>query len=316
MSVAMPQGAPQEGVRRPTLAQNVKRYRVLLLMLLPAVIYYVIFAYLPMLGIVIAFQNYSPYLGFLNSPWVGLKHFTRFFSSVYFTRLLRNSILLSVYNIAFFFPAPILLALLLNEVRAPRFKRAVQTITYLPHFISLVVVVAILFDLLSPAHGVVNRVIVAMGGRPVVFVNEAKWFRTLYIGSGIWQEVGWGSIIYLAAMDGIDQEMYESASIDGANRLQKMLHITLPGISSTIIVLLIMRVGQMLNASYEKIILMYNSSTYETADVIQTYVYRNGLLESNYSFGVAVGLFNSVINFICLVLTNALSRRVVGSGLF
>ena len=288
--------------------RDFKLNKYVYLMLLPVIAYYAVFHYLPMYGVQIAFKNYSPGLGLWNSPWAGLQHFEYFFNSYYFWRLLRNTVLMSFYDLLFSFPASIILALLLNEVRHRMFKRAVQTITYMPHFISIVVVSGMMVDFLS-RDGLINNVLGWFGVAPTAFLSESGWFRTLYVGSNIWQGIGWGSIIYLSAMSGIDPSLYEASKVDGANRWRQVMHITLPGISSTIIILLILQIGNFMAVGTEKILLLYNSTTYETADVIGTFVYRKGILESDFSYSTAIGLFNSIINFALLVLANAISKR-------
>ncbi|MDQ1914026.1 ABC transporter permease subunit [Paenibacillus sp. GD4] len=278
------------------------------LMLAPVVLYYFVFYYTPMYGLQIAFKDFSPGLGMWESPWVGFKHFQDFFNSYYFWRLLRNTLLLSLYELLFAFPASILLALLLNELRSAVFKRAVQTVTYMPHFISIVVIAGMMVDFLA-RDGLINNMLAWFGIEPIAFLRESGWFRTIFISSGIWQSVGWGSIIYLSAMSGIDPSLYEAAKVDGANRWKQTMHITLPGIAPTVIILLILQIGNFMTVGTDKILLLYNSSTYETADVIGTFVYRKGILESDFSYSAAVGLFNSIINFILLVFANTISRR-------
>ncbi len=298
-----------------TLAKDLKRNRYVYLMLAPVVAYYLIFHYGPMYGAQIAFRDFSPAKGIWGSRWVGLAHLQSFIKGFYFTRLLRNTLLINILDLLFGFPAPIVLALLLNEVRWDPFKRFVQTITYMPHFISMVVVIGILADF-TARDGLVNNVLSAFGVAATPFLQAPGWFRGLYVGSGIWQNVGWGSIIYLAALASIDPTLYEAAMVDGAGRLRQLWHITLPGIAPTIIILLILRVGNMMSVGYQKIILMYNPLTYETADVISTYVYRKGILEMGFSFSAAVGLLNSVINFALLILANSISRRVNETSLW
>lgn len=278
------------------------------LMLVPVVAYYFVFYYMPMYGLQIAFKDFSPGLGMGQSQWVGFKHFQDFFGSYYFWRLLRNTLLLSLYELLFAFPASIILALLLNELRSAVYKRAVQTITYMPHFISIVVIAGMMVDFLA-RDGLINQLFAFFGAEPVAFLRDSGWFRTIYIASEIWQKVGWGSIIYLSAMSNIDPSLYEAAKVDGASRWKQTLNITLPGIAPTVIILLILQIGNFMTVGTDKILLLYNSSTYETADVIGTFVYRRGILESDFSYSAAVGLFNSVINFSLLVLANAISRR-------
>lgn len=295
---------------RENVVKDFKRNKVIYLMVSPVVLYYIIFQYGPMYGLQIAFKDYSPALGFLASPWVGFEHFKEFFNSFYFWRLLRNTLLLSFYSLVFAFPAGIILALLLNEVKGRIFKRSIQTITYMPHFVSLVVIVGILFDFMA-RDGVINDILVFLFGiEPISFMRESAWFRTLFVGSDIWQNVGWSSIIFLAAMSNVDPALYEAAKMDGAGRLKQMWHITLPGIMPTVVILLILLIGKFMTVGEEKILLMYNPTTYETADVIGTYVYRKGILESNFSYSAAVGLFKAMIAFTLLVIANSIARKV------
>jgi putative aldouronate transport system permease protein len=303
------------GLLRKRLAIDLRRNRYIYLMLSPVVAYYLLFHYGPMYGAIIAFKDFSPAQGILGSPWIGVQNFQDFFSNVYLIRLLRNTLAINVLDILLGFPAPIVLALLLNEVTSSRFKRMVQTITYLPHFMSLVVVVGILIDFLA-RDGLINNLLAALHIQPTPFMQEAGWYWILYVGSGIWQAVGWGSIIYLASIATVDPTLYEAAVMDGANRFRQMWHITLPGIMPMIVTLLILRVGMMMSVGYEKTLLMYNPSTYDTADVISSYVYRKGVLGMDYGFSAAVGLFNSAINFVFLIAANRLSRRMNQTGLW
>ena len=295
---------------------KIKKNKLLYLMFLPVVVYYLIFHYAPMFGIVIAFKDYNAFTGFIRSPWVGLKHFKDFFSSPYCWRLIRNTFLISFYGLIFGFPAPILLALLLNELKDGWFKKTTQTISYLPHFVSTVIIVGMYVNFLSPSTGLINNIIEKLGGERIYFLNEPKYFRSLYTIMNIWKGVGWGSIIYLAALTGIDPELYEACIIDGGGRLRQTWHITLPGIANTVIIMLIMRIGRLLSVGYESIILMYTPATYETADVISTYVYRRGLVDADYSFSTAVGLFNSVVGFIFIYTANALAKRFSETSLW
>ncbi|MDI9498900.1 MAG: ABC transporter permease subunit [Bacillota bacterium] len=289
--------------------------KTLLLMFLPVLAYYIIFHYGPMYGLQIAFRDFKPRRGFFGSEWVGMKHFIDFFTGPYAWRLTRNTLALSIGQLIFGFPLPIIFALLLNEVQNRVFKRVTQTVTYLPYFISLVVVAGLLVNFLAK-DGVINDIIAFFGGERKSWLQEESAFRTIYIASGIWQQLGWGSIIYLAAIAGIDQELYEAARIDGAGRFKQALHITIPGIAPTIIILLILRMGTLMNIGFEKVILLYNASTYETADVISSYVYRIGIIENDFSFSTAVGLFNSVINFGLILISNRLSRKFSGTSLW
>ena len=297
------------------IKRNFIRHRAIFLMSIPVLIYYLIFYYAPMYGVVIAFKDFSPKLGILGSSWAGLKHFYDFFNSYYFSRLIKNTLLLSFYSILWGFPAPIIFALLLNEIKYERFKKGVQTITYMPHFISLVVIAGLIKDFVA-TNGIINDLIVYLGGERSNLLINPSLFRTIYIVSGIWQSVGFNSIIYLAAISGISPELYEAAVIDGAGRWKQILHITIPSIAPTIIILFILQIGNLMNVGFEKVLLLYNDSILETADVISTFVYRKGLLEFNYSYSAAVGLFNSVINCILLVVANFTSRKVSETSLW
>ncbi|MCI9625938.1 MAG: sugar ABC transporter permease [Clostridia bacterium] len=297
------------------IQKQFSRYKYLYLMAIPVILYYLIFCYLPMGGIVIAFKQYEIAKGIFASEWVGLKFFKEFFSGIYFWRIFKNTLLISFYDLLFSFPITIGFALLLNEIKAMRFKKIVQSVTYLPHFISMVVLCGMIVDFFGK-DGVLTRFFMAFGGENVNYLGYAQYFRPLYIGTNIWQSVGWGSIIYLAALAGVDQELYEAAVVDGAGYLKQLWHITLPGIAQTIIVMLILRIGQLVSVGYEKIILLYNSGTFETADVISSYVYRMGLAHARYSFSTAVGLFQSVINLILLIAANTFSKRFSETSLF
>ncbi|OEZ61685.1 putative multiple-sugar transport system permease YteP [Duganella sp. HH105] len=284
-------------------------------MLLPVLAYFVVFHYVPVYGALIAFKDFNPASGMAGSEWVGLDWFKQFFNGLYFNRLMLNTLMLNVYDVLLGFPAPIVLALLMNELTSLRFKQFVQTVTYLPHFISVVVVSGMVLDFLA-RDGVLTNMLVALGATPDAVMNNPDWFRRIYVGSEIWQSIGWGSIIYLASLAGINPSLYEAARIDGANRWQQLLHITLPGLLPITMTLLILRLGQLMSVGFEKIILLYNPSTYETADVISTYVYRHGILDANYSYAAAVGLFNSAIALVLLVAANALSRRWSGNSIW
>lgn len=291
------------------LKKDLKDHWQLYLMALPVIIYFLIFNYAPMAGIVMAFQKYSMRKGIFGSELIGFENFIRFFSSPNFWRLLRNTLLISGYGVLFSFPLPIIFALCLNEVRNSKFKKIVQTISYLPYFISVVVVVSILYDF-GKSNGLITNVAEWFGWDGGAVISSPSWFRSLYIGSNLWQHLGYNSIIFISALAAIDPTLYEAATIDGANRWQQTLHVTLPGIASTIVVLLILRLGQVMSVGYEKIILMYGPSTFETGDVIASYVYRMGILNSDYSYSTAVNLFNSVVNLIVLMSANFISRKV------
>lgn len=297
------------------LVKDFARNKLIYLMLTPVIGYYLVIYYGPIYGAQIAFRDFEPALGILGSKWVGWENFKQFLTNPFFPRLVRNTLSINLMDLLLGFPAPIVLAILVNEIRHTYFKRAVQTISYLPHFISMVVVVGMLLDFFS-RNGLINSLLAYAGAEPVLWFQRPQLFQPLYVLSGIWQQVGWGSIIYLAAITNIDPSLYEAAQVDGAGRFRQILNITLPGIAPTIILLLILRLGQMMTVGYEKIILMYNPLIYSTADVISTYVYRKGILEMNYSFSAAAGLFNSVINFTLLILANKMSQRMSESSLW
>ena len=294
------------------LARDLKMNGGLYIMFIPVLLYFVLFRYLPMGGLIIAFEDYRPMKGMIGSSFVGFEHFREFFSSPYFWRLLRNTLWISISNLIFAFPAPIILALLLNELTSKRFQKGIQLVAYLPHFISIIVVCGLISKFTSD-NGIINSFLALFGFEKTSLLNVPKYFVPIYVISGIWTDMGWSSIIYFAALTGIDQSLYEAAVVEGANRWQQTLNITLPGILSTIIVMLILQIGNLLNLGYEKIILLYNPITYETADVISTYVYRKGILEGSFSFSTAVGLFNSVVSFILLIGANKISRKI-GEG--
>ncbi|WZL79751.1 ABC transporter permease subunit [Eubacteriales bacterium mix99] len=302
---------------RVMIKNDFKRNRYIYLMALPVLVYYLLFHYQPMYGAIIAFKDFTPAKGILGSPWAGLKHFRTFFTGPYAFRLIRNTFLISFYELIFGFPAPLLLAILMNEVMAPRYKRVIQTLSYLPHFISLVVICALIKNF-TASTGLVNDIIALLFGEGArsTLLQDPSNFRTVYVVSGIWQGVGWGSIIYLAAISKIDQQLYEAAIIDGAGRFARMLHVTLPGILPTIIIMLILRMGSLMSVGFEKVFLLYNSGIYETADVISTYVYRRGIIDTDWSFSAAVGLFNSVVNFILVVAANFISGKVSETSLW
>ena len=290
--------------------------RYLYLMFLPVFLYYVIFRYGPMLGLSIAFKDYNAYLGFEKSPWVGFKYFQQFFNSIYLWRLVRNTLLINLYDLLFNFPAAIVLALLLNEVQNRRFKKTVQTITYMPYFISSVVIASMVVQFLSPSSGIVNNIIAAMGGERQYFMVQPESFRTIYTLMNLWKNVGWNSIIFLSAISGINGELYEACRVDGGGHLRQTWHITLPGIAGTIVIMLIMRLGHVLDAGYETILLLQSNPILETSDVIGTYVYRRGLKGGEYSYATAVNMFQSVIGFAMVIIANWLSRRYSDTSLW
>ena len=299
------------------LALNIIHHKWAYLMLIPVVAYYILFHYGPLYGVQIAFKDFSPGKGITGSKWVGFKHFISFFQGVYFTRTIRNTLLINIYGLIWGFPAPLILALLLDEVHHLKFKKLVQTVTYLPHFISTVVICGILSNFCQ-TNGLFNNLATAMipGYTKVALLSRPELFRTLYIGSNIWQSIGWNSIIFIAALAGVDAELYDAIAVDGGNRWHRVRHVSIPCILPTVVIMLIMRIGNMMSVGSEKIILMYNESTYEVADVISTYVYRRGLLEFAYSFSAAVGLFNNIINFILVNIANSVSKKVTETSLW
>jgi putative aldouronate transport system permease protein len=305
-------------MQKQGLGRRLLAHKYLYLMLLPVAAYYIIFHYIPMWGLVIAFQDYRVFGGVFASKFVGWKHFQTFFSGRIVWQVFSNTITLNLLSLVFFFPLPILFALLLNEVTNMKVKRTIQTITYMPYFISTVVVVSMITVLLSPTStsGFVNLIITRLGGQSIYFMGEARYFRTIYLASGIWTGTGWSSIIYLAAISGIDPNLYEASYIDGAGRFKQAIYITLPCIASTIAILLILRMGEMLGSNFEKILLMQNPLNREISEVISTYVYKRGILDSQFSFATAVGLFNSVVSLILIVLSNAVSKRFFHSSLW
>lgn len=292
-----------------------RRNKALYLLFVPVILFYALFCYKPMYGAVIAFMDYRPARGISGSEWVGLENFARFFRSPYFERTLTNTLTINVLNLIFGFPAPIILALLLNEVKCSAFKRVTQTITYLPHFISTVIVCGMITDFCL-STGVFNDIIAFFGGTRSSLLMKNELYRPIYIISGIWQEIGWSSIIYLAALSGVDQQLYEAAKIDGAGKWKQTIHVTLPGIMPVIIIQLILRIGRMMSLGYEKTLLLYSEATYEVADIISTFVYRQGLLQQDYSYSTAVGLFNSVINCLLLFAANFISKRTTETSLW
>jgi putative aldouronate transport system permease protein len=296
--------------------KKVMRNWELYLFVLPCLIWFIIFKYVPMYGIQLAFKNYIPTEGIWGSPWVGLKHFTRFFESYQFWTLIENTISLSFWSLVFTFPVPIIIALLLNQLTSERYKKFIQTVIYAPHFISTVVLVGILFVFLSPNSGIVNHLIVLFGGEPILFMAEPGWFRPLYIISGLWQETGWATIIYLAALAGVSPALHEAAIMDGANKMQRIWHVDIPSIRPTIIILLILAFGNVMNVGFEKAFLMQTDLNKSASAIIPTYVYEVGLQRAQYSFAAAIGLFNSVINLIMLLTVNRLVKKLGGNSLW
>ncbi|MBS4220214.1 sugar ABC transporter permease [Bacillus sp. FJAT-49711] len=295
---------------------HIKRDRQLLLLFIPCILFFAIFRYGPMYGLIIAFKDYDVWSGIIGSEWVGLEHFRNFFSSPDFLKLFKNTILLGFYSLLIGFPFPIIFAILLNEVRLLWFKKTIQTVSFLPSFLSIVIVSSMLIDFLSPGNGIINDIIAALGFEKIYFLVEPSWFRSVYIGSDIWQQMGYESILYLAAIAGISPSLYEAAKVDGATRWNRIRYITLPGLMPTILILFIIKAGNMFRIGFEKILLIYNPMTYEVADVFSTYVYRQGLLQANYSYAAAVGLFEGIIALIMLLIANLLSRRLGGKSLW
>ena len=298
------------------LAEHVKREWQIYLMLAPMIIWFVVFLYKPMYGLQIAFKDYSIFRGIEASPWVGMEHFNDLFSNSQFLRAIKNTFLISFYSLIFGFPVPILLALMFNEIINAVFKRSAQTIVYLPHFISTVIIAGIVITAFSPSAGIVNTVLSWFGFEPVYFLTKAEWFRPIFIGSGIWQEAGFSSIIFLAAIAGVNPSLYESAVVDGASRWQMMWKITLPSILPTIIIMLIIRIGNLMEVGFELIILLYQPATYETSDVINTYIYRQGLQSGQYDLAAAAGFFNAVVAFVLVMAANSISKRFSRTSLW
>ena len=285
-------------------------------MFLPVLVFFLVFHYAPMYGVQIAFKKFSAVRGIVGSPWRGLYYFQQFFDSYLFGELIGNTLGLSLYSLAVGFPTPILLALMMNELRSERVKRVVQTITYAPHFISMVVMCSMIILFLSPSSGVLNRIIELLGGQSVYFMGKPEYFKTIYVLSGVWQNTGWSSIIYMAALSGIDPQLHEAATIDGASRLQRVWHINLPGILPTAVILLIMNCGSLMSIGFEKAFLLMNDLNRASAEIISTFVYQRGLIDRNYSSAAAIGLFNSAINLVLLLGVNAIARRISDTSLW
>ena len=295
---------------------RLKRDKYLFLLFIPIIAWYIIFCYVPLGGLIIAFKDFKPGMGIYGGEWVGLKWFIQFFQSPFASRLIRNTILISLYSLLYGFPVPILFAICITELKSNPVRRAVQTVSYLPHFISTVVVVGMIKNFLSTNDGIINNFIALLGGERVNFLMNAKYFRTIYVASGIWQSFGYSAIIYIAAILGIDPSLYESAKIDGITKFKEARYITIPMISPTIIILFIMQLGRLMNVGFEKVFLLYSPGIYETSDVISTYVYRKGIESNAYGFSTAVGLFNTIINFLFVFGANQLSRQVTQTSLW
>ena len=302
--------------RRQTRLQRVFKAWQLYVLLLPTLLYFLIFKYWPMYGVQIAFRDYTPAGGFTESPWVGLEHFSRFFSSYQFVDILSNTLLLALANLAFVFPIPIMMALLVNQLAQGRFRKLVQNVLYAPTFISTVVLVGILFMLLSPRSGLINNAAVFFGGEPIFFMGSAEWFRPVYVASSVWQEAGFNMVVYLAALAGIDPALHDAAKVDGASRLQRIRNIDLPGIAPVITVLGILAIGNLLNLGFEKALLMQTDLNLAASQVIQTYTYQVGLQQAQFSYASAIGLFNSVLNLALLLTFNQVARRASQTSLW
>lgn len=308
--------AMEKSSGRSLLRQRIFRNWELYLMFLPVLVFFLVFHYAPMYGVQIAFKKFSAVRGIVGSPWRGLYYFQQFFDSYLFGELIGNTLGLSLYSLAVGFPTPILLALMMNELRSERVKRVVQTITYAPHFISMVVMCSMIILFLSPSSGVLNRIIEILGGQSVYFMGKPEYFKTIYVLSGVWQNTGWSSIIYMAALSGIDPQLHEAATIDGASRLQRVWHINLPGILPTAVILLIMNCGSLMSIGFEKAFLLMNDLNRASAEIISTFVYQRGLIDRNYSSAAAIGLFNSAINLVLLLGVNAIARRISDTSLW
>lgn len=303
-------------IKKTSFSARLIRDKWLYIFLTPFLLWYVLFAYAPMYGLQIAFKDYNLFKGITDSAWVGFKHFKTFFESPYFFRLLKNTVIISLMNLVFAFPLSVFFALMLNEVKNRRFKKTVQTITYLPYFISIVVVTGIVTSFLAPSNGIVNVLISRMGGEKQYFLMQKESFRWIYLLMNIWKDTGYNSIVYIAALAAVDAELYEAASIDGAGKLRQIIHVSLPGILPTVIIMFILKLGTIMEVGYEAIILLYQPATYETADVISTFVYRTGLVDGKYDYATAVGLFNAVIAFVLVWSVNWLSNRLTETGLW
>ncbi|WP_010272793.1 ABC transporter permease [Paenibacillus senegalensis] len=296
--------------------KKITRNWQLYLFLLPTLAYFFIFKYIPMYGLQIAFKDFMAIHGIWGSRWVGFEHFERFFNSYQFWNLIENTLLINLYQLLFSFPIPIIFALMLNQVTHTRFKKFVQTVTYAPHFISVVVLVGMLFIFLSPTNGFINNLIQLFGGQPIYFMGDSEWFRTIYIGSEIWQTTGWSAIIYLAALTSIDPQLHEAAMMDGASKFKRILHIDIPGIMPVIMILLILNIGNFVSLGFQKVLLMQNALNISNSEVIQTYVYKTGIIGSQFSYAAAIGLFENVANFILLVMMNQFAKKIKQQSLF
>lgn len=304
------------GVYFNVLKKDIFRDKLLYILLVPFLLWFLIFKYVPMWGIQIGFKDFSLFKGISGSPWVGIEYFKEFIESEYFLRVFKNTVIISLYGLIICFPAQIILAIMISEVTRQTFKKVVQTLTYLPHFVSVVVVAGIVTTFLSPETGLINLLLEKLGFEKIYFLTNPDYFRGIYTVMNLWKETGFASIVFIAAIAGIDTQLYEAAKMDGANKFKQIIHVTLPGILPTIVVMFILKIGNLLSVGYETIILLYQPATYETADVISTYVYRSGLIDGRYDFATAVGLFNSVVALVLVVLANRWSKKVTNAGLW
>ncbi|MFC7374972.1 ABC transporter permease [Brachybacterium sp. GCM10030267] len=311
-----PAGKAAVQARKKSLAAMLWRHRVLYLMALPGIVYFLVFKYLPMGGLIIAFQDYQPFLGILSSPWVGFEHFVRLFTQDTFFMLLRNTLVLSGLLMLISFPVPIILALLMNELRGRFFKRSVQTIIYIPHFMSWVIVVSLFYVLLTTDGGAINNLITSLGGQPVAFLTDPEWLRPMYVFQHVWRTAGWGTIVYLAALTAVDMTLYEAAEIDGANRWKQTWHVTLPAIRPTIIVLFILSIGDFLELGFEHMFLLLNSMNREVGEIFDTFVYTAGIQNGQLSFATAVGLFKGLVGLVLVMGVNSLAKRIGEEGVY
>lgn len=302
--------------RKNRVWAGIKRDKFLYLLALPGIVYFVLFKYVPMWGILISFQDYSPYQGLMQSKWVGLEHFQRFFSNPDFLQLFRNTMAINLLNLIFFFPLPIVLSLMLNEVRSAAYKKLLQSVVYLPHFLSWVIIVGISFLFLSQGEGILNKILVELGFGKIDFLTNKNYFWAILTIQSIWKEAGWGTVIFLAAIAGIDPQLYEASTMDGAGKMRQMWHITLPGIRSVVVVLLILRIGHMMDVGFEQVFLMMNGAVSDVADVFDTYVYRLGVKQGQFSFSTAVGLFKSVIGLLLVIGANQLAKKFGEDGVY
>ncbi|MFD0960001.1 ABC transporter permease [Paenibacillus chungangensis] len=315
--MVQPTGKSAQSIhRKKGILHEYVKQKYLVLLFVPAIMYYIVFHYVPMYGLLIAFKDYSFSRGIWGSDWVGFAHFRDLFSLGSFWEVFRNTLIISTYKLVFGFPAPIMLSLLLNEVRVMFFKRVVQTVSYMPHFLSWVVIAGLFTQFLSPSIGPINIILQSLGMQPIYFLADSNWFRSIVVATDIWKEIGWGTIIYLAALSGINPEIYEASTVDGANRFHNIFYITLPSLAPVITIMFIFAVGRIVNDDFDQIFNMYNAAVYNVGDVLSTYTYRRGLIEMEYSFATAVGLFKNVIAFTLIVITNAVSKKVNDYGLW